>query len=394
MGKKAEENVEPTEVFAGADPLVDEAEEAELAAARAAMEAEQNAGTETETKTKTKTETETTESEASEDGDLGDSDSDLDDDLGAANSEEDLEEAEDDAQGAEDKDTGDEGTEDDESDSEQESKRKDPDVISKRAFKERLDKEIKKKREARQEEAAQREARIKAEKRVEELLKAQANAPTTAQEEQDLLEVSTKMVDAVLDGKPEELSKMLSGLLNSTYERAKQDTLALVPETAHKAVTTVNTQRTLNSVIDDLEREFDFIRPDSDNFDEDFAADVLALQHASVSRGADPAEALQRAFERTLRLEYPEVWDAKYNTEASAETEQVERTQVERQRAEQRTRAIESKLKVAQKQPPTPVTGSGDRNNDAVGINIEEMTEEEFDALPEATRKKLRGDFV
>ena len=56
-------------------------------------------------------------------------------------------------------------------------------------------------------------------------------------------------------------------------------------------------------------------------------------------------------------------------------------------------RRLAKKLKAAEAQPPE-LPGESSSNHGEKGIDLSTMTEEEFDALPEATLKRLRGDIL
>jgi hypothetical protein len=57
----------------------------------------------------------------------------------------------------------------------------------------------------------------------------------------------------------------------------------------------------------------------------------------------------------------------------------------------QRSAAVQRNLKANAQQPPTVPAGGGGQQPE---IDISRLTEEEFDALPDAVIARLRGDFV
>ena len=54
---------------------------------------------------------------------------------------------------------------------------------------------------------------------------------------------------------------------------------------------------------------------------------------------------------------------------------------------------VAKKLKAADAQPPE-LQGEGAATHGEKGLDLSNMTEDEFDALPEATLKRLRGDIL
>ena len=96
-----------------------------------------------------------------------------------------------------------------------------------------------------------------------------------------------------------------------------------------------------------------------------------------AAKGMSPAEAITKAAEKVARMyglgAEPEVID---------ETKPVDdRTVV----------AIKRGARVAAGQPSTAAVGVGTRQ-DAAKVNIQTMSEEQFEALPEAEKRRMRGD--
>ena len=54
---------------------------------------------------------------------------------------------------------------------------------------------------------------------------------------------------------------------------------------------------------------------------------------------------------------------------------------------------VSKKLKAAEAQPPE-LPGESSSVHGEKGLDVSNMTEEEFDALPEATLRRLRGDIL
>jgi hypothetical protein len=96
-----------------------------------------------------------------------------------------------------------------------------------------------------------------------------------------------------------------------------------------------------------------------------------------AAKGMSPAEAITKAAEKVARM---------YNLGAEAAPADDapavdDRTVV----------AIKRGAKIAAGQPSTAAVGVGTRQ-DAAKVNIQTMSEEQFEALPEAEKKRMRGD--
>jgi hypothetical protein len=106
-------------------------------------------------------------------------------------------------------------------------------------------------------------------------------------------------------------------------------------------------------------------------------AELVELRDFYIaSKGMRPAEAITRAADKVAKM---------YNLdkpEPADESKQVDdRTVV----------AIKRGAKIAATQPSTTAVGVGTRQ-DAAKVNIQNMTEEQFDALPESEKRRMRGD--
>ena len=82
------------------------------------------------------------------------------------------------------------------------------------------------------------------------------------------------------------------------------------------------------------------------------------------------------------------------NLEAAGETESgsaLAKPQVEQ--AAKKKATVAKKLKAAEAQPPE-LEGEGSSSRGENVDNLEQMSEDEFNALPEATIRRMRGDIV
>lgn len=130
----------------------------------------------------------------------------------------------------------------------------------------------------------------------------------------------------------------------------------------------------LDSLIDVLEEQYDILNPDSENFDEDKINEILDMQKAFVKNGETPSAAMLKSVGYIM----PE----------QRITDDV---------GNKRRTNVAKNLKAAGQQAP----GTDDIgvNSDVAGkkgeaLDLTQMTEAEFDALPAETIKRLRGDAV
>jgi hypothetical protein len=226
--------------------------------------------------------------------------------------------------------------------------------------------------------SAQRRAR-EAEKKVKQYEAQQAAQIATEQvtsqsaEKLDtrLEEIDRDIEQARLDG---DVDKVVS-LQKTARDVEKEIYQSLAETAASNAGNAAQESVKLDSLIDTLETQYDILNPDSENFDEDKINEILDMQGAFVKNGDTPSAAMLKAVGYIMPEERI--------------TDEV---------ANKRRTNVAKNLKAANAQAP----GSNETgmNSDSGGptsdknLDVSEMSQEEFDALPPETIKRLRGDSV
>ena len=193
-----------------------------------------------------------------------------------------------------------------------------------------------------------------------------AMATTDAQ----LAEIDRGIEQARLDGNTDEVVR-LSGEARALEKQVYQ---TMAETAAATAGTKAQESVKLDSLIDVLEEQYDSLNPDSENFDEDKINEILDMQKAFVKNADTPSQAMLKSVGYIM----PE----------QRITDEV---------AGKRRTNVAKNLKAAEAQAPgSDETGlnsdSGGKTDEA--LDLSEMTEAEFDALPPETIKRLRGDAV
>lgn len=226
--------------------------------------------------------------------------------------------------------------------------------------------------------SAQARARS-AEKKVKEYEAQQAAQVATEQstnqsaEKLDtrLEELDRDIEQARLDGDVDKIVALQKDARN--VEKQIYQTMAELA--ASNAGTAAQESVKLDTLIDTLETQYDILNPDSENFNEDKINEILDMQSAFVKNGDSPSAAMLKAVGYIMPEERI--------------TDEV---------ANKRRTNVAKNLKAAKAQAP----GSNETgmNSDAGGptsdkpVDVTQMTQEEFDALPPETIKRLRGDSV
>jgi len=129
------------------------------------------------------------------------------------------------------------------------------------------------------------------------------------------------------------------------------------------------------AVVDQVELLVPELNPKHEEFSDDLLADVSAIRDGYEARGVAPAAALKRALKYVLGRD---IFDEK-----SMRRESI---------PEKRKTDVKANVEAAKKQPPD--TDKSAPTEKALSIDVSKLSDEEFDKLPEATKKRLRGDFV
>ncbi len=118
------------------------------------------------------------------------------------------------------------------------------------------------------------------------------------------------------------------------------------------------------------------LAPESPNFDQALEQDVIDWSNVFVSRGMTRSDALQAAVQKLLPAAAPAAAPAPAKVKPAPG--QLTQEQIQRN------------LERAGQQPPLPTEGTGQRRV----VDISKLTDDEFEALPEADRRRARGDSL
>ncbi|QIB67164.1 hypothetical protein [Kineobactrum salinum] len=102
---------------------------------------------------------------------------------------------------------------------------------------------------------------------------------------------------------------------------------------------------------------------------------------------------MTRAVDRTIRLERPElIKGAEEESAAATDTAAATAAATAATKAAEKTVSQRKANAAAAAAQPTRAGGKPNAQEDAGTLKLDTLTEEEFDALPESTLAKLRGD--
>jgi len=213
-------------------------------------------------------------------------------------------------------------------------------------------------------------------KQIDDMKAAQQPAPD-APEEFDFVAKELDYQNHLLDGDAEKAASVRA-------EIRQAERVQIEYEMTQKMTDTVSNNHQANALQQAaaaLEADFPVFDQKSTAYDEAMTTEVIELRDAFMVQGANPVAALSRAAKFVI---------TENNLVDNSETGSTLGTtdEMSKKRAE-----VNKKLKAADAQPPE-MGGEGAATRGEKALDLTSMTEEEFDALPEATLKRLRGDIL
>jgi hypothetical protein len=159
----------------------------------------------------------------------------------------------------------------------------------------------------------------------------------------------------------------------------------------------------LDMLIDSLEEKYPQLVEGNDEYDEGLVEEISDLRSAFEAKGLASSDALKKAVKYALRDAGTGSSGAQIDRDVEAAAKDADKAadkaadkgKKEAAAAARKAEAVRRNLATAGKQPADLNKTPGLDSHKAGGggtDSVSKMTEEDFDALPEATKRKLRGD--
>lgn len=190
--------------------------------------------------------------------------------------------------------------------------------------------------------------------------------------ESTIAELDKQYAEAVKDGDDEAMTRIRQEQRNAERELFRAE----MQQTGEQSAEQAREQVRLDLTIDAIEENYEALNPDSDSFDQDLVDEITDLRVGFENTGKySPTQALIKAV-KTLVPEVPKATEKAVEKAAD-------------------TKNLKKKVDAAKRQPPDldnvgeqgNATGKSDHMPDPT-----QMSEEDWDALPESTLKQMRGD--
>lgn len=223
---------------------------------------------------------------------------------------------------------------------------------------------------------AEENARLKAELAAKSGAAPAAAEQATQEESEavDIMALERQRIDAMMEGDTEKAAEIGAQIVGIVRQQARNEALQEMDERSTRS-TTANL---VNTAAAEVIAQYPMLDDASENANPEAIDELVALRNGYIAKGIAPAEAIKKAAEKVAKL---------YDLDAPQPTAEPKEPVVD-PRTKQ---AIERGAHVAATQPNTAAVGVGTRQ-DTGRINIEAMSEEQFDALPETEKRRLRGD--
>ena len=174
--------------------------------------------------------------------------------------------------------------------------------------------------------------------------------------------------NALLDGEADQATKIRNEIRTAEKQQMMFEMQTKMGQTAKQT----SEQQALEAKAIEIQNKHDILNENHPNYNVEKTDEVLELRDAYILQGYTGADALEKA----VSLLVPEPTDSNVSTQKKVtEKKQVANTK--------------KKLEAAESQPPS-LKG---KNKVEKKIDLDVLSTEEFDALPEETLKRMRGDF-
>lgn len=218
-------------------------------------------------------------------------------------------------------------------------------------------------------------------KQLDDLMAAKEQVEN-APDQYDFAEKEIEYQNLVLDGESQK-----AAALRAEIRQAERAQLEYELSQKMEQKVTQNQQMTaLQQAASDLEANFPVFDRNSPDYSEAYTQEVIDLRDAFIVKGDNAVAALSKAAKFVIK---------EYGLDSSGEAPSLANKAAPRQADEvaKKRAEVSRKLKAASSQPPElPGESSASRGERAADLST--MTEDEFNALPEATLKRLRGDIL
>ena len=213
-------------------------------------------------------------------------------------------------------------------------------------------------------------------KQLDEQAAQQAQAQAEAPEyEFDAKEAEYQQL--VLDGEIEKATSLRTEIRNAEREQTMFEVQQKMGQTVQQSQEAIQLQATAKAI----EEQYPILDENSQDYNNDLANEVVELRDAFIMQGYQAADALTKATKYVVSGNTPEPVQEAAPPKSNGAVIQ-----------KKKTAAVKKKIEASQSQPPD-LKGQGNAERGEGTFDVNALSEDEFNALPEETLRRMRGDF-
>jgi len=182
----------------------------------------------------------------------------------------------------------------------------------------------------------------------------------------------------VLEGETDKATSLRNEIRMAEREQTMFEVQQKMGQTVQQSQEAIQLQATAKTI----EEQYPILDENSQNYNSELADEVVELRDAFIMQGYQASDALTRATKYVVASKAPEpVVEESLPKKGNGEITQ------RKKRA-----TVQKKLAAAESQPPD-LKGQGNAERGEGTLDVNALSEDEFNALPEETLRRLRGDF-
>ena len=186
----------------------------------------------------------------------------------------------------------------------------------------------------------------------------------------------------VLDGEADKASSLRSEIRIAERSQMMFEVQQQMGQTVQQSQEVMN----LQTAAKELETAYPILDENSQDFDVDIQKEVIDLRDAFVVQGYDAADALKKAATYTLAVKAPQTLQVVEDGDVTS-TPETDALNIKKKKA-----TVQKKMQAADSQPPE-LKGQSNSERGESNLDLTALSEDEFNALPDETLRRLRGDF-
>ena len=181
----------------------------------------------------------------------------------------------------------------------------------------------------------------------------------------------------VLDGEAEKATALRTEIRNAEREQTMFEVQQKMGQTVQQSQEAIQLQTTAQLI----QEQYPILDENSQDYNKEMAEEVIDLRDAFIVQGYQAADALTKATKYVVAGSTPEPVQETAPPKSNGAVVQ------KKKRA-----TVKKKIEASQSQPPD-LQGQGNAERGEGTLDVNALSEDEFNALPEETLRRMRGDF-